>query len=136
MGPWLPAAIGFCALLIQAFMGFFFLGKMRAEVTSMDSKVEKFQDQVDRLERLANQMTSAADVAESRIGRLEADASSIDKLVRDLSAFKGGQDVHNANTAKGLESMNRELGGVQRQLANLVVMKRAGSSFEQGPLND
>lgn len=139
MSPWFPAIIGaivgFVGLAIQAALGFFFLGKMRAEVTAMDVKITEFRSQVDRLEALANGMTSMSDVTRNRVDRLEKDAAAIDNLVRDLATFQGAQNVHNANIAKSLEQVSREMSGVQRQLGNLVTMKRAGTSFEQGPLD-
>ena len=137
MSPWFPAIIGaivgFVGLAIQAALGFFFLGKMRAEVTAMDVKISEFRGQVDRLERLAQDMTSATAVTKNRVERLEHDADAIDKLVRDLATFKGAQEVHNNNVRNTLEHVGREMGGVQRQLGNLVALKRQGVVFEQGP---
>lgn len=131
MSPWVSAAIGLTALLIQALLGFFFLGKMRSEVNAVRADVEKVEGQILRMEAAAQTIIAASTESRVRVDRLELDAGAVDKMVRDLAEFKGAQQVHNQNWNASFDRVVRELSGVQRQLGNLVAMKRAGTSFEQ-----
>ncbi len=129
------------AVVIQGGLGLFFLGKAKGLLDAVDARVGVLGAKLDGVDRFAGETLSDRARLNARVAALESDqahgealreavAANVQKTREELAAFRGAAEEQHRNTSAAMESVRRDLQGVNRQLANLATERLAFRATE------
>lgn len=124
LAPWVAVAV-------QGGLGLFFLGKAKGLLDAVTARVTAIGSKLDGLERFTSDSLSDRARLNTRVTALESNAAHGDALREavaanvqttreELAAFRGAAEEQHRSLCRSMESVQRELQGVNRQLANLA----------------
>jgi len=100
--------------------GFYFVGKMRAETTANKEQAKVLTEQVDRLEGIVGQLVGSDGTVQFRMRALEDNTKAILASGNEMAEFRGEMRAQHRAFQTNLESLQREVGGIQRTLGNIA----------------
>ena len=119
------------AVAVQGGLGLYFLGKAKGLLDAVTARVTALGAKLDGLERFTEDSLSDRARLNTRVAALEAHtahgdalreavAANVQNTREELAAFRGAAEEQHRSLSRSMESVQRDLQGVNRQLANLA----------------
>lgn len=129
------------AVVIQGGLGLFFLGKAKGLLDAVNARVAVLGAKLDGVDHFTDESLSDRARLNARVAALEADqahgealreavAANVQKTREELAAFRGAAEEQHRNMSASMEAVQRDLQGVNRQLANIATERLAYRATE------